>query len=910
MDGGGGGSQPLEAMHSGSSQDSLGTLGHWHDMKEEAREDLAELWETQWQEFLSTVEICPSGPGVPEEPTPWGDALAFLASFEQVAEACQWPKEEWVARLLPALRGEAKQAFSRLEARDREDYGKVKAVILQGDTLGREKNRQHFRSFCYQEAKGPRVAYSQLQELCHRWLKVERHSKEEILELLILEQFLAVLPPEMQNWIKGHNLESSAQAVSLAEDFMIRHWMPEGREEQVAVLQGEGSMNLQEVARESSEEDTNLDLGKVHEDGKENHLPESSKQTDSQGMSPKSANDNGSWYCNQEETSENWHEAERQQIIYPREDGQKSVLCEEVGIKPNVTVLCQRTNKGKRRNACSVCGKTFTRNSSLIQHKITHTREKLYRCSHCGKRFICSAYLKKHMISHSAEKPHKCLQCGKSFHDKTSLKRHQKIHTGERSFKSPDCGESFMSSTYLDIHTREKSPPVLPEAAVYICCECGESFERASDLNVHQRIHKEKPFKCPDCGENFMWISSWKRHRKLHEENSDPTHTGEKKCICSDCGKGFYELWKLRRHQRIHTGEKPYKCTDCGECFMWSLSLDAHIKKIHQKKIFVPLPQKVSGRQGKSFRCAKCGEKFTRASHLIRHQHIHTREKPYKCTSCEKCFMHCSSLERHRRIHERETPGPLVQNASGMQEEFSACGEKFRTSHLTRHQNIHIGEKPYQCTNCGECFMQSSSLDSHRKMIHQGTKLVPLLQKVTSVQGKSSRCCECGEKFSRASHLIRHQRIHTGEKPYKCPECGECFMWSSSLDSHRKKIHQEKKLIPVPQKVPGNPEKSSSCSECGKKFKKVSQLTNHQRIHTGEKPYQCSVCGQCFAWSSSLSRHKKIHRRKKSVSLLQKVSSRQGESPTCTECGKKFNRASHLIRHQHIHTRKSRNVCS
>uniref|UniRef100_A0ACB8EFB0 Uncharacterized protein n=1 Tax=Sphaerodactylus townsendi TaxID=933632 RepID=A0ACB8EFB0_9SAUR len=89
-----------------------------------------EQWEAQWQEFLSTMENPHFGCGVPqlpEKPSPWGNARAFLASFEQVAEACWWPRNEWVIRLLPALSKEAAKAFNNLSAKHKEDYGKVVA---------------------------------------------------------------------------------------------------------------------------------------------------------------------------------------------------------------------------------------------------------------------------------------------------------------------------------------------------------------------------------------------------------------------------------------------------------------------------------------------------------------------------------------------------------------------------------------------------------------------------------------------------------------------------------------------------------------------------------------------------------------------------------------------------------------
>uniref|UniRef100_G1MMS7 SCAN box domain-containing protein n=1 Tax=Ailuropoda melanoleuca TaxID=9646 RepID=G1MMS7_AILME len=92
-----------------------------------------------------------------------------------------------------------------------------KEYTAQMDSLSPESCRQHFRNFCYHEAAGPREIVGQLQELCRQWLRPELHSKEQILELLVLEQFVTILPRDTQSRIRKDHLQSIEEAVALVE---------------------------------------------------------------------------------------------------------------------------------------------------------------------------------------------------------------------------------------------------------------------------------------------------------------------------------------------------------------------------------------------------------------------------------------------------------------------------------------------------------------------------------------------------------------------------------------------------------------------------------------------------------------------------------------------------------------------
>ncbi|KAK3909000.1 Zinc finger protein 341 [Frankliniella fusca] len=51
-----------------------------------------------------------------------------------------------------------------------------------------------------------------------------------------------------------------------------------------------------------------------------------------------------------------------------------------------------------------------------------------------------------------------------------------------------------------------------------------------------------------------------------------------------------------------------------------------------------------------------------------------------------------------------------------------------------------------------------------------------------------------------------------------------------------------------------------TCEYCNKQFAKLFDLRQHQRSHTGEKPFHCNACGKSFAQKSNLKKHIRTHK--------------------------------------------------
>ncbi|KAL3968079.1 hypothetical protein ACER0C_030112 [Sarotherodon galilaeus] len=155
-----------------------------------------------------------------EKLTDSDDIEHFLTTFERIALAYRWEKTDWVFRLIPLLTGKARGAYVHMDIDDSLSNDKVKAAILSKYDVNPETYRQRFRSLEVRLDENPKELYARLKDLYGKWIQPKGKTNQEIGEIIILEQYLRMLSPELQVWIREHNPSSAAKAAELAEVFV------------------------------------------------------------------------------------------------------------------------------------------------------------------------------------------------------------------------------------------------------------------------------------------------------------------------------------------------------------------------------------------------------------------------------------------------------------------------------------------------------------------------------------------------------------------------------------------------------------------------------------------------------------------------------------------------------------------
>ncbi|XP_032244782.1 putative zinc finger and SCAN domain-containing protein 5D, partial [Phoca vitulina] len=364
-----------------------------------------------------------------------------------------------------------------------------------------------FRAFTSSEQSDPLDDLGRLCELCYLWLRPDLHTKEQILDTLVMEQFMISMPQELQVLVK----ESGVQSCKDLRDLLRSNRTP--KKWTIVTLQGQEflvqSSDAQMAEAEGSDMDLVTDLSKKPQSSVSETRPEESQKVSRELQNLPGVNEPST--------------GQGQNVLLPETIPGKDVwegLRPKENLKKNLMEDLEETTILTSQEPQLLQGPgEFS--AQPVSHSVHPVGEKTTGqtpalCSICQKGFRYKSQFYTHWRTHTGERPFKCDTCSGGFMQPSDLRVHQRIHTGEKPYSCELCHKTFTHDSTLRshwrVHTKEKPYP---------CEDCGKTFSHKGNLNVHRRIHSGlKPYTCHECNCAFRQLGTFKRHQKTHREST------------------------------------------------------------------------------------------------------------------------------------------------------------------------------------------------------------------------------------------------------------------------------------------------------------------------------------------------------------------------------------------------------
>jgi uncharacterized Zn-finger protein len=181
-------------------------------------------------------------------------------------------------------------------------------------------------------------------------------------------------------------------------------------------------------------------------------------------------------------------------------------------------------------------------------------------------------------------------------------------------------------------------------------------------------------------------------------------------------------------------------------------------------------------------------------------------------------------------------PSNSPPNISTLSRNFTKKLQKMAT--LYRPTTSQKGSGPiHQCSHCPYNTINTGNFTRHNRK-HTGEK--------------PFKCSHCSYSSVTSDNLTKHNRLHTGEKPFQCSLCPFKSSHAQSLKGHVEK-HVANALLDLHGQKGGG--KLEVCPYCQKSVTS-DNLEMHLKTHT---PYSCGICNKRFTKSCNLEKHMLLH---------------------------------------------------
>ena len=147
------------------------------------------------------------------------DIVSYLIMFERLMAAYEVKHERWAYKLASSLSGKAQKAYASLSVVEAGDYDILKEAILNRYDITDKSYRQRFRNGKRAKDESNRELVVRLNDLVTKWLESKK-SREEVLDQIVLEQFLKTLPDDVRVFVRERSPGTSEEAAKLADSYL------------------------------------------------------------------------------------------------------------------------------------------------------------------------------------------------------------------------------------------------------------------------------------------------------------------------------------------------------------------------------------------------------------------------------------------------------------------------------------------------------------------------------------------------------------------------------------------------------------------------------------------------------------------------------------------------------------------